>query len=407
MQIHVIRRDKQSGAFIVTVCLMLFFLLAFIGIALDFGRLFIVKAELQTATDACALAAAQELDRQPNALLRATNAGLAAGNANGVVMQSALWEGKGQLNAAHLSFRDEAHNVTTADAQARYARCAYTQPAIATPLLGMLAMLGNSGNTVATADVFARAEATLAPSQSTCPLPLAIRPRAGSGKPDYGYTRGEWITMLMAPSSGKPADLPPGEIGWVTLDGSNDANNLGKQLKGYCGTRVGDDLGTPGVNASVTDVWNARFGIYKNGDGPAHSQPDFTGYVYTAKNWTQQKDAFDDFMAQRSTFTNCGALVADCEKASGLKLNAKDVASAGINGDLRKYGGNRRIAPVPIIANGKVSDYACVLMLQPLSTPFANVQLEYLGNASEADSPCVASGLPGGSAGPLVPVLVL
>jgi uncharacterized membrane protein len=41
------------------------------GIALDFGHLFVVKTELQTAADSCALAAAQELDGASDALNRA------------------------------------------------------------------------------------------------------------------------------------------------------------------------------------------------------------------------------------------------------------------------------------------------------------------------------------------------
>jgi len=42
----------------VTVAFALLFLLGFMGIALDFGHLFVVKTELQTASDSCALAAA-------------------------------------------------------------------------------------------------------------------------------------------------------------------------------------------------------------------------------------------------------------------------------------------------------------------------------------------------------------
>jgi Flp pilus assembly protein TadG len=58
------RALRQRGAVILMVCFLLFFLLGFVAIAFDFGRLFIVKTELQTAMDSCALAAAQELDGQ-------------------------------------------------------------------------------------------------------------------------------------------------------------------------------------------------------------------------------------------------------------------------------------------------------------------------------------------------------
>ena len=47
-----------------------------------------------------------------------------------------------------------------------------------------------------------------------------------------------------------------------------------------------------------------------------------------------------------------------------------------------------------------------MFMLQPLTIPMSNVQLEFRGNAGTPGSPCTTSGLPGGNAGPLVPVLV-
>src|SRR4051794_25902157 len=95
------KRRNQHGAVIVTVALLMLFLLGFIGIALDFGKLFVVKSELQTAMDSCALAAAQELDLQPSigggpsALDRARSAGRTAGNLNAVNFQSTSWSGKG------------------------------------------------------------------------------------------------------------------------------------------------------------------------------------------------------------------------------------------------------------------------------------------------------------------------
>ena len=50
--------SRQRGAVIVTVLMLLLLLLGFMAFALDLGRLFIVRSELQTAMDACALAAA-------------------------------------------------------------------------------------------------------------------------------------------------------------------------------------------------------------------------------------------------------------------------------------------------------------------------------------------------------------
>lgn len=54
---------KQSGAVaVVTAFLLLFVLIAVGGLALDLGRLYIIKSELQNLADAAALAAAKDLD---------------------------------------------------------------------------------------------------------------------------------------------------------------------------------------------------------------------------------------------------------------------------------------------------------------------------------------------------------
>jgi hypothetical protein len=94
--------------------------------------------------------------------------------------------------------------------------------------------------------------------------------------------------------------------------------------------------------------------------------------------------------------------VSDCESITGLSLNSfKDVTN-GTSGT-----NNRRIVTVPVTdGSNKVVDFSCMFMLQPLSIPMADVQLEYIGNASLPSSPCSFSGMPGGVAGPLVPALV-
>src|SRR6476661_5165291 len=97
-------RRQQGGAVIITMALLLLFLLGFMGFALDFSRLFIVKTELQTAMDSCALSAAQELDGLAGALDRGRSAGITAANMNRVNLQSATWDDKGQLTGAEINF---------------------------------------------------------------------------------------------------------------------------------------------------------------------------------------------------------------------------------------------------------------------------------------------------------------
>lgn len=416
---------RQRGAVLMIVCLSLFFLLAFMGLALDFGRLFIVKTELQTAMDSCALAAAQELDGQSTALARAYSAGLTAANLNRVNLQSATWDGKGQVTTADVTFKDAGYADTAAGAAARYAQCRHTQAGVKMWLLHSIAV--SSGDALAnpsTRPVLASAVATRASSQSTCPVPVAIKAKAGAVAPNYGFAVGEWVTVY------DKGGASAGEMGWYNLDGSKGASETAAEMAegGSCGTRVGDTLGTPGAQTSVNTQWNYRFGIYKNGDSPADFHPDQTGYAYTAANWKNAapQNAFDgapaagsdptaqNYVTKRAAYASLDDTGSDLKAGAQIAfgdnkaLNGfKDLATPGAAGQHRQYGFNRRLVVVPVI-NGasSVIDYVCMLMLAPMTGPNATVQMEFRGNAGSPASPCTTNGVPGGSAGPLVPVLV-
>jgi Flp pilus assembly protein TadG len=424
-------RRSQQGAVIVTVCLLLLFLLGFIGFALDFGKLFVVKSELQTAMDSCALAAAQELDLQPSigggpsAIGRAKSAGLSAGNMNAVNFQSASWSGKGQLVTAEITFKDPAYVTTTDPTVAQYAQCQHVQPAVQLWLLQALgAFSGNTTDFTNTHNVMASAVATRAHGQSTCPIPVNAKPKAGGVAPNYGFTPGEWVTVLTSQSA-----IPGGYIGWGNLDGSNSASETRAEMDGKCGTRVNDTIGTPGVQTTIAQDWNYRFGIYKKvpdfSTDPSYMRPDFTGYSYTATDWPSQRNAYDgsdpgaaptaqNFVTKRANFGACAPSgrvrgANSCESISNISLNSfTNLAASGTGpGSHGAWGTNRRIVTVPVTDNSnKVIDFVCMLMLQPLSIPMTDVQLEFIGNAGTVTSPCSFSGMPGGAAGPLVPALV-
>jgi hypothetical protein len=414
--------DRQRGAMIITTALALLFLLGFMGIALDFGHLFVVKTELQTAVDSCALAAARELDKQATAITRAQSAGQSAGNVNRVNMQSATWSGEGQIVVADITFRDAAYAATTDPLVATYAQCVHTQPNIKMWLMqAMGAFSGDTAGNPATRNVAASAVATRASAQTTCPIPVGVKPKPGMGAPNYGFAVGEWVKLIQS-----QAGAAGGEIGWANLDGSNSASETESEMNNHCGTKVGDVLGTPGVQTSIVDVWNQRFGIYKNTGNPSTERPDYTGYSYTALSWPAQFNAYDgpapgspaisqNFLTKRAAFASCADTGTNvkgangCEAITGLSLNSfqKLAAPGNVAGGHMQYGADRRIVTAPIIDGaGHVIDYACLLMLQPLSIPMSDTWLEFRGNAGAVNSPCTTSGLAGGAAGPLVPVLV-
>ncbi|MBS0341768.1 MAG: hypothetical protein JSS56_14690, partial [Proteobacteria bacterium] len=336
---------------------------------------------------------------------------------NGVNLQSANWAGQGQITAGDITFRDSGYALTTTPASARYAQCSHEQDNINLFLLTALNAFFGSAVAPNTGTVATNAVATRAPAQTSCPVPVAYKPPAGASAPDYGLAVGQWVQLL----NSNPTN---GYIGWANLDGSNSASETISELNGHCGTQINDTLGTPGVQSAVTDVWNERFGIYKNGVDPATHRPDYTGYAYTALNWPSKFNAYkgskpvgaaasaDNFLAKRAAFASCGdttTKVSDCESITGLTLNSfKTLAPPGnTTGGHQQYGYDRRFVLVPVIdTSNKVIDFGCMLMLQPLEQPMGNTNLEYLGNASALGSPCTTSGLAGGTAGPMVPVLV-
>lgn len=439
----VVHRHRQKGAVIITVALLMFFLLGFMAFALDFGKLFVVKSELQTAMDSCALAAAQELDSLPTSIDRARSAGLTAGNLNAVNFQSTTWSGQGQLVAADITFKDAAYVTTTNPSVAQYAQCQHVQPGVQMWLLQTMGIFtGDTTLFPGTHNVMASAVATRASSQTACPIPVALHPRPGGTKAnDYGYVAGVWVTLLMDPGS-DPSKTANGYIGWVNLDGSTNAKETEAEMNGKCvGTKKDDVLGTPGVKESVADAWNYRFGIYRNGVSPATPSthnPDYSGYAYTRVksdgitpgNWPSGFDAYYGslgsggtdptalkFETQRANFTSCdydgttmrGGSSHSCESITGLKIAGfMDLAPPGdTTGGHKQYGRDRRTVIVPVVDGGmKVIDWGCMLLLQPMSIPLVDVDLEFIGMANQPGVPCVTNGMPGGWDGPLVPQLV-
>jgi hypothetical protein len=218
-------------------------------------------------------------------------------------------------------------------------------------------------------------------------------------------------------------------MGWYNLDGTTNASATKNELgqPGYCNVQVGNTLGTPGAKTAVDTVWNDRFGIYKNADpGPSVNNPDFSGYAYTSANWTNAvpQNAYagapapgsdptaSNFKSKRLAFASyddAGTSLKGGDNITGLNLNGgyKTLATPGTGGQFQQYGYSRRIVSVTVLNGANtVVDFVCMLMLQPMTGPTVDVQLEFLGNAGAEGSPCTTNGLGGGAAGPLTTVLV-
>jgi hypothetical protein len=402
----------------VTVAMTLLFLLGFMGIALDFGHLFVVKTELQTATDSCALAAVHELDGGANALTRGTNAGMTAGNVNMVNFQGA----SAGIAAADITFSDSMVGVFSSTftpiANARYAKCVATKAGMQPWLLQAMSAFTGSAGYGANQGVWAEAVAVRASAQTNCSLPVQVMPKPGGSSPHFGYTPGEWIPSVYAEAADNTAPAP-GHFGWANLDGSTSASALKDQLlgNGVCNLATGDDVNTTGAKVAASTEWNTRFGLYKNGAGNpqiTNAPPDTTGYAYTSTNWPSMSGATADFLAKRADFRSYGNTVDSL--ASGNGITGLNISGAYKDANMGTYtagaralathGGDRRMRTAPFVTGTTITAWACVLMLHPIDGPNVTVYLEYVGNAADPGSPCASSGLPGGVAGPLVPTLV-
>ncbi|EJL76467.1 hypothetical protein PMI12_02229 [Variovorax sp. CF313] len=410
MKVHT-SGHRQSGAVIITVALVLLVLLGFMGIALDFGRLFVVKTELQTAMDSCALAAAQELDGASDALTRATNAGMASGNLNKIHFQG---EAAG-IVAADVTFSDTligSYSHTFAPvANARYAKCVHTKSGMQPWLLQVAA--ASSGNPAlgATQSVAALAVASRAPSQTNCAIPVGLCRRTPT------YHPGEWLAGAVGSD-----DAVTGQFRWLdfTANGGG-AKELKDVLKGegQCALPGSNTVaGKPGNNGSAAFAYNTRFGIYQGSGGPTTDGiPDLTGYAWyldTAPAQPPYPNKYPQFLAKRAI----NAPYQGDKKApdtTGLQTGGKTYS-----GSLSTVGADRRIVVAPVVdcvgfdglgGNGtlKIDSMACILLLHPIKSgggPGQKMWVEYLGQADSPSSPCSTIGVVGGLGGPLVPALV-
>lgn len=422
---------RQRGGVMILVALSGAVLIGFLGIVIDLGHLFVTRTELQSATDACALAAAAELrpgvtpvDAQ--AIDRAVSAGLTAGNRNRVGFQAA----SASLTGADVRFSDRLSDnspnfpfgyvpsTAASPASARYAMCVRNQGGIATWFMQVLE--GFLGVASGPKSVGAWATATLAPSQMNCAIPLGLckLPTAPASDPLQGLVVGQWMTTKLSASA-------TGSFDWIDFTPpGGGASELGDILKGQgqCSLpSAGTAVGEQGNMASLGTAWNTRFGLYKGGESAATAPPDYTGFAYTPTSWPSKFNAFGGSSGTAPNFQSAraGYLPYQGDAAAGINLTGGYANSS--TAALQANGADRRLVTTPVVDCSSwaastpqqvpVLGYACVLMLHPISKdngPSASeeVWVEYRGASNDPASPCNTSGLAGGTAGPLVPVLV-
>lgn len=406
---------RQTGAVAVAFILLFVALLGFAGLAIDAGRLYISKTELQNAADACALAAASALTgANANQLQVAEDYGIAAGTRNKVGMQNIAATITPNADITFSQTLDGAYQPRSTAvanwADMRYARCTLAESNIPTILIQVVNLLpGNAISNVST--VRATAVASLEPSISHCALPVAIcKSDLTDGVTGAWKPAGTWFQGVLEGGSHQQIS---GSFRWIEYPGYTINKELESLMtgSGQCDlTDINSVQSHQGANTSMYTAYDSRFGLYMPGAGnpkPADAPPDLTGWVYNEKLFPEKANAMADFMNKRAQLTP--------KHQSNSVFKPKPPFSWATDEEFQA-GQDRRLIVGPIVdcsdlgSNGTaaVEDWACYLMLNPAFASGDTIWLEYRGLASSPGSGCVTSGAPGGAGagGPKVPTLV-
>ncbi len=402
---------KQSGAVAVIIALSLAGLIGFVGLALDLGKLFVAKTELQNSVDACALAAARELTgANSKQLILAEAAGIATGERHRVYFQGEAISISSVTFAVSLvdDYRS-ASDIDPAEAvEMRYARCEANRTDILNWFIQVLNLF--PGVDIGSQTVAASAVASLPPSQALCAIPVSLC----SDDAPPSTPVGTWLEGVTDKSGNFT-----GNFKWIDYSPPNGgADELAELLTGpgACNlTAQGSQVGEAGQSGEINSLrksWNSRFGIYQGGVKEGESLPDYSGYAYTEVNWPSKFNALSDFQSKRGANASYQG-----DASTGLNTHGTAVDTTY----LQENGADRRLVTVPVVdcdgfikgSTAPVQAWACVLMLHPLSQgggkgTEVRMYLEYLGRSNDTGSPCATNGVPAGPTGigPRVPALV-
>ena len=226
---HAIHR-RQHGAVIVTVALLLLFLLGFIGIALDFGKLFVVKSE--TADRNGQLRACCGTGTRPAAFHRGSAFGHRPRQERGAhrrkpqrrelpVNQLERQRPVGRCGSHLQGYRVRHHDRSHSRPVRGVPACPAFGAALAAGSPGHLSS-GNTTDFPNTHNVVAGAPSRRAPTARALADPGDPQAAGGRSGAALRLAPGEWITVLTSQSA-----IPGGYIGWANLDGSTARRKQG------------------------------------------------------------------------------------------------------------------------------------------------------------------------------------
>jgi Putative Flp pilus-assembly TadE/G-like len=427
---------RQRGAAAIIAGLSLALMLGIVALAVDTARMFVTRTEVQSAMDACALAAASQLTPGSPDPAGFPGYALNAAVAHGLSMSSASAVSAAgarptvSVNRAYFQSR----TISTISVQfsanlngpfssvgggassstARFARCQTTLADVPLTFILLTNAIPGSGASIAsTTSIGASAVASKSPGgpgnptgSTTCGVaPVAVCQTNSTAS--FGLTPN---TFIKAPcASGSCPPIGPGNFGWIDFSPpAGGSSELAASLagQGQCGAiAIGQDVGSTGVASAVQDAWNSRFGLYKNGSGYDlnNAPPDYTGYAYSTATPVSGGVYRTNYALRRAT----GAVFN--RAAAGFAVNNFNATTETTTTQHNRFGRSRRLLAAPIVDCSEfrgssgladIKGFACLFMLAPYPTsgPVGSFEqkVEYIGLLSDPNTPCTLSGLPGG-----------
>lgn len=408
-------RRRERGIYTIMTALMLIALLGFVGLAIDSSRQQSVRVELQNAADACALAAAMEMNGMLDALTRATLAGQYVG---GVRNNKQFQNEPAAILNTDITFSDKMDGpfmtATSTTAAIRYVRCTVRQTGFVNVFMSVLG-IGQS-------DLEASAVASMQASRNTCSAPIAVcGDRQELTSFGLSPTNVIYNKTVGDPGQNQKGDLYPADFSTCTK--AESSLELLMKKNGVCNvtTKTDSCAVKKGEANAFNQAWNTRFGVLHADEAIKKDWvPDLTGYAYPPPrvNGIFQHDSleFDPVIDYQTS------------KAPGRAPFQRNFPGGYPNiltrDELLKLGApNRRLVVFPITdctgaTEKKVIGWACGLMLNPANSKagdeYEKMRVQFLGLANKMDSTnptglrCVTAGIPGGAdaTGPLVPTLI-
>jgi len=395
---------RQRGALSVIAGFSLVVLVGMLGLVLDLAHLFIAKTELQSAADACALAAAAEIatiDADPSVTVaRATAAGTAVGAANKIDLQGQA-AGIAPLDITFAAAYAGPYTRVLASGM-KYARCTPQATNLYSVVMWFTNVFG-----VGNAQVGAEAVAKTSTKVDTCALPLAMCTDNKEAN-NLGFTIGGWSTGLRDPKD-KSLTSKTGKYGWLDFKDLLNAS-LADIVAGVGECNLPNAVTTidskNGLTAGVDKAWNTRFGLYGGTyKDPTLYKTDTTGFAYTKVSWPLGELAYSDQYPQN--YKSQEAVNAPYNPSAIVDKNGNPVNFSGNPSPAPQsvYAAGtpgRRISVTPVVScnswdapgnNNPVLGWVCGLMLAPISGP-GDVQIEVISVTKAPDQqPCV--GVPG------------